>query len=326
MLAVLRRDRGRSPSRRRSTRTHVAHTDPFPSNLDGTTIVDGKTRPGDAAGDRGLGLGVTPIGPTWDPRHYFLGADNQGRDVAARLLYGGRNSLLIGFAAAAAHLLARHADRRRRRLLRRLRRRCPLAPAGRRLGVPGLPARDLPLGRADHAAGSSLGPVAHRAPAASGCRSSSSASSTSRTWRDRSAARCCRCAEREFVEAAIGLGASTWRLLWSEILPERGHDGDRLLPAHDGDRHAHRGGAVVPLDRRAAAGRELGHDHPRRPGLLYTRPAVALAPGLRDRADGARAQRPRRRHPRRARPAREATGRSPDAALRRCAGSSRCCS
>ena len=37
----------------------------------------------------GLGLGVTPIGPTWDPQHYFLGADNQGRDVAARLLYGG---------------------------------------------------------------------------------------------------------------------------------------------------------------------------------------------------------------------------------------------
>jgi peptide/nickel transport system permease protein len=48
----------------------------------------------------GLGLGTTPIGPTWDPHHYFLGADEQGRDVAARLLYGGRNSLLIGFFAA----------------------------------------------------------------------------------------------------------------------------------------------------------------------------------------------------------------------------------
>ena len=44
----------------------------------------------------GLGLGVTPIGPTWDIHHYFLGADDQGRDVAARLLYGGRNSLMIG--------------------------------------------------------------------------------------------------------------------------------------------------------------------------------------------------------------------------------------
>ena len=50
----------------------------------------------------------TPIGPTWDPHHYFLGADNQGRDVAARLLYGGRNSLLIGFFAALITCLRRH--------------------------------------------------------------------------------------------------------------------------------------------------------------------------------------------------------------------------
>jgi len=42
----------------------------------------------------GLGLGVTPIGPTWGSA-YFLGADAQGRDVMARLLYGGRTSLLI---------------------------------------------------------------------------------------------------------------------------------------------------------------------------------------------------------------------------------------
>jgi peptide/nickel transport system permease protein len=53
----------------------------------------------------GLGLGVTPIGPTWDPHHYLLGADDQGRDVAARLLYGGRNSLLIGFGASIITLL-----------------------------------------------------------------------------------------------------------------------------------------------------------------------------------------------------------------------------
>ena len=49
----------------------------------------------------GLGIGVTPIGPTWDIHHYFLGADSQGRDVAARMLYGGRNSLIIGLASAA---------------------------------------------------------------------------------------------------------------------------------------------------------------------------------------------------------------------------------
>ncbi len=36
-----------------------------------------------------------PIGPTWHA-HFFLGADNVGRDVAVRLLYGGRTSLQIG--------------------------------------------------------------------------------------------------------------------------------------------------------------------------------------------------------------------------------------
>ena len=44
---------------------------------------------------------MTPIGPTWDPAHYFLGADSQGRDVMARMLYGGRSSLLIGIGSAA---------------------------------------------------------------------------------------------------------------------------------------------------------------------------------------------------------------------------------
>ena len=45
-------------------------------------------------------LSVTsiPIGPTWHSQ-YFLGADGNGRDVAVRLLYGGRNSLEIGFVA-----------------------------------------------------------------------------------------------------------------------------------------------------------------------------------------------------------------------------------
>ena len=78
----------------------VAGTDPFTSNVNGTTVVDGREVPVLEASSTGLGLGVTPIGPTWDPSHYLLGADNQGRDVMARLLYGGRNSLLIGLSAA----------------------------------------------------------------------------------------------------------------------------------------------------------------------------------------------------------------------------------
>ncbi|WP_052346990.1 ABC transporter permease [Streptomyces prunicolor] len=79
---------------------HVAHTDPFQSHVSGSTVADGKTVPVLTPSSTGLGLGVTPIGPTWDPAHYFLGADNQGRDVMARLLYGGRTSLFIGFTAA----------------------------------------------------------------------------------------------------------------------------------------------------------------------------------------------------------------------------------
>ena len=45
---------------------HVAHADPFHSNLDGTTIVNGKTVPVMRESSTGLGLGVTPVGPTWD--------------------------------------------------------------------------------------------------------------------------------------------------------------------------------------------------------------------------------------------------------------------
>ncbi len=78
----------------------IAHTDAFTSHISGTTIVHGKKVPVLTSSSTGLKLGVTPIGPTWDIHHYFLGADSQGRDVAVRLLYGGRNSLLIGISSA----------------------------------------------------------------------------------------------------------------------------------------------------------------------------------------------------------------------------------
>jgi peptide/nickel transport system permease protein len=78
----------------------VAHVDPFASNVSGTMVVDGKAEPLLAPSSTGLGLGVTPIGPTWHLNRYFLGVDNQGRDVMARILYGGRTSLLIGLSSA----------------------------------------------------------------------------------------------------------------------------------------------------------------------------------------------------------------------------------
>ncbi|MGO9498316.1 MAG: ABC transporter permease [Solirubrobacteraceae bacterium] len=53
------------------------------------------TGPNDEHVDTALNQFGLPIGPTWHS-HFFLGADNVGRDVAVRLLYGGRTSLQIG--------------------------------------------------------------------------------------------------------------------------------------------------------------------------------------------------------------------------------------
>jgi peptide/nickel transport system permease protein len=53
------------------------------------------TGPNDEHVDTALNQFGLPIGPTWHAK-FFLGADNTGRDVAVRLLYGGRNSLQIG--------------------------------------------------------------------------------------------------------------------------------------------------------------------------------------------------------------------------------------
>jgi peptide/nickel transport system permease protein len=76
----------------------VAHTDPFRPNLDGSITFGGHSEDILQAAQNPLHLGSAPIGPTWHGP-YLLGADGQGRDVAARLLYGGRNSLLIAGAA-----------------------------------------------------------------------------------------------------------------------------------------------------------------------------------------------------------------------------------
>ncbi len=77
----------------------IAHTDPFVSNVAGTIDLHGRRTYVMQPDNNPLHLGMTPIGPTWDLRADPLGADSQGRDVAARLLYGGRVSLLIGITA-----------------------------------------------------------------------------------------------------------------------------------------------------------------------------------------------------------------------------------
>jgi peptide/nickel transport system permease protein len=70
---------------------HVAHTTPSANHITDTVKVGGETK--DVVSPGGI-----PIGPTWHSR-FFFGADSNGRDVAVRLLYGGRNSLKVGFIA-----------------------------------------------------------------------------------------------------------------------------------------------------------------------------------------------------------------------------------
>jgi peptide/nickel transport system permease protein len=74
----------------------VADTGPGEGHSSDTVEEDGKRV-------HVIDADARPIGPTWR-RHFFLGADSDGRDVMVRLLYGGRNSLLIGVAAALATL------------------------------------------------------------------------------------------------------------------------------------------------------------------------------------------------------------------------------
>jgi peptide/nickel transport system permease protein len=66
----------------------IAHIGPNDTNVTGTVNLNGHVT--DVVSPDG-----TPIGPTWSS-HYLFGADEEGRDVAVRLLYGGRTSLLIG--------------------------------------------------------------------------------------------------------------------------------------------------------------------------------------------------------------------------------------
>jgi peptide/nickel transport system permease protein len=75
----------------------VAHLGLADQNIDRPINIGGKKT-------YVLGLTGIPIGPTWHSK-YFLGADSNGRDVAVRLLYGGRNSLEVGAIATAITMI-----------------------------------------------------------------------------------------------------------------------------------------------------------------------------------------------------------------------------
>jgi peptide/nickel transport system permease protein len=97
---------------------HVAHAGPYTNRPLGTIRVHGKTvsivspggyidkktgKPCTSTGTNCELIASIPIGPQWFAANgrYVLGADSLGRDVAVRLLYGGRNSLIIGIGSSA---------------------------------------------------------------------------------------------------------------------------------------------------------------------------------------------------------------------------------
>jgi len=258
---------------------HVANTDPFESNISGTVTIDGKTEPVLQQGGGKLGLGETPIGPTWHS-HYLLGADNQGRDVAARVLYGGRASLEIGLGSAllaslvavvfglVAGFFGGVTDTGISRLMDliwafpvyllaiSLATVLLTAPNGLNLGIFNVSASSLwiPL----VIIGVIYVPYVFR-PIRGQVLS---------------------LRQREFVEAAIAQGASNFRLIFREILPNVASTVIVLLPLMI---------ATTILTESALSYLSIGVQAPKASwgtiiedgqALLYTRPTVAIAPGV----------------------------------------------
>jgi peptide/nickel transport system permease protein len=89
---------------------HVAHTGPNNTHVLDTITVHGKqvdvVSKGGVLG--GKLVASTPIGPQWFAAggKYVLGADQLGRDIAVRMLYGGRTSLIVGIVSSLACVVA----------------------------------------------------------------------------------------------------------------------------------------------------------------------------------------------------------------------------
>ncbi|MCW2689958.1 MAG: ABC-type dipeptide/oligopeptide/nickel transport system, permease component [Mycobacterium sp.] len=71
---------------------HVAHTSPNENHITDKVMIDGQAT-------YVVSPDGTPLGPGLHGR-YLLGADQNGRDVMVRLMYGGRTSIYIGVVAA----------------------------------------------------------------------------------------------------------------------------------------------------------------------------------------------------------------------------------
>ena len=207
-----------------------------------------------------VGLDGVPIGPQWlkADGKFFLGADRNGRDIMVRLLYGGRNSLMIGVVAAVMTTLLsillgvvsgyfRGPTDTVIRALLDIIWSFPVIILGVALGVA------LALG------GLQIGPITSRAT-----RSLIPIFIIGLVYIPYMArpvrGQVLSLREKEFVEAARAQGAGPIRIMFTEILPNLVVHDRRLLHAADRERDPARVRAVVPGRRRAAAEPVLGHD------------------------------------------------------------------
>jgi len=260
--------------------SHIAHTNPFVNNLNGTTIVNGKRVPLMQQGGGVLRLGETPLGPTWDVHHYFLGADSLGRDVAARLLYGGRSSLIVGIGSAVIccviatvlALIAGFFGSTTDSLLSRSMDVIWAFPVY-------LLAICLGTVLLTHSNGFSAGPVHIVASSLWPPTLIIALIYVPYVYRP-VRGQVLTVVHREYVEAAVSQGASNLRLLFSDILPNVVSVVIVLLPLMI---------ATTILTEAALSFLGVGVQPPNASwgtiiqdgqGLLYTRPMVALAPGI----------------------------------------------
>jgi peptide/nickel transport system permease protein len=258
----------------------VAHVDPFPPNLNGHTVVGGKVVPVMQQGGGTLRLGETPIGPTGDLHHYFLGADSIGRDVAALLLYGGRSSLLIGVGSAllccltatVVGLIAGFFGGLTDTLLSRLMDIIWAFPVY-------LLAISISTELLTHSSGFKIGPV-HLSAASLWLPTIIIAFIYVPYVYRPVRGQVLSVVNKEFVEAAVAQGAGNLRLIFSEILPNVVSTVIVLLPLMI---------ATTILTESALSFLSIGVQPPNvswgtiiqdGTGLLYTRPWVSLAPGI----------------------------------------------
>jgi peptide/nickel transport system permease protein len=259
---------------------YVAHLNPFTPNLNGTTVINGKVVPLMQQGGGSLKLGETPIGPTWDFHHYFLGADDLGRDVAALLLYGGRSSLLIGIGSAViccgiatvVALIAGYFGGVTDSILSRIMDiiwAFPLYLLAISLGTELL----------THSSGFQLGPL-HISAASLWVPTLIIAFVYVPYVYRPVRGQVLSVVRKEFVEAAIASGSSAWRLIFSEILPNVVSTVIVLLPLMI---------ATTILTEAALSFLSIGVQPPNvswgtiissGEDLLYTRPWVSIAPGV----------------------------------------------